>query len=45
MARSTHPNYTAADRHERRHNARGRRYRRHLHAQAIRVALAENGGW
>lgn len=41
MARSAHPNYTAADRHERRHNARSRRYRRHLQAGAIRSEM----GW
>lgn len=40
MARSTHSTYTAADRHERRFSARGRRYRRHLHAQAIRAEIA-----
>lgn len=39
MARSDHPRYTAADRHERRHNAKGRRYRRHLQATAIRASM------
>ena len=41
MARSTHSTYTAADRYERRHAARGRRYRRHLTAQAVRASFAE----
>jgi hypothetical protein len=41
MARSTHSTYTAADRYERRHAARGRRYRRHLQALAIRAEIAE----
>lgn len=36
MSRSMHPNYDAAQRYERRHAARGRRYQRHLQALAIR---------
>ena len=39
MARSTHSTYTAADRYERRHAARGRRYRRHLRALEIRAEM------
>lgn len=41
MARSTHPTYTAAQSHERRHAAKSRRYRRHLKAQAIRASWTE----
>lgn len=41
MARSTHPTYSAADRHERRFSARGRRYRRHLTALDIRRSMSE----
>lgn len=40
MARSDHSTYTAADRYERRHAARGRRYRRHLQAQILRAETA-----
>ena len=40
MARSTHSTYTAADRHERRFAAKGRRYRRHLQAVALRAEIA-----
>lgn len=39
MARSNHSTYTAADRHERRHAARGRRYRRHLDAAELRAEM------
>lgn len=40
MSRSTHPKYDAGERFERRFTAKGRRYRRHLQAAALRAEMA-----